>query len=73
MKLAQWKKDLEYDFNKINGDLAKLESAMEELKLKKALVDDACTEFVREHYNEEGYLFKLRDSLGEQIYKKKKN
>jgi hypothetical protein len=72
MELTQWKKDLEYDLNKLNGDLTKLEQALEELKFKRALVDEACTDFVREHYHEEGYLFKLRDSLTEQINKKEK-
>lgn len=72
MELEKWKKEIEYDLNKLNNEIDKLEKSYEELKLKKQIVTEACDEYLFETPEEKGYIFTLKADLHDQIVKKEK-
>jgi hypothetical protein len=70
MEMERWKKDLEYDLNKINHDLSALSHSLEVLFTKKGIVDELCLEIASQGQHEEGFLFNLQHDLELQIAKK---
>lgn len=68
MSLDRWKADIEYELKQVNKSLEVANAALEELKTKKEIVDEACLELASNRLQDNvGYIFELQENLQRKI------
>ncbi|MDE5415809.1 hypothetical protein [Alkalihalobacterium chitinilyticum] len=68
MSLDRWKADIEYELKQVNKSLEATNAALEELKTKKEIVDEVCSEVASNRLQDNvGYIFELQEDLQKKI------
>ncbi|MED4016031.1 hypothetical protein [Sutcliffiella cohnii] len=65
--LQKWKTEIEHELNRFYGKIDKAYNEIEQLQIRKGIVDELCNDLQRRDRDADGYLFELQKNLEEKL------